>query len=542
MVNYVRTWRALDSGYSHRSEDTEGSSTTLVTYRFHTSANLPDVTDLSYYATSVYALSASDRATFRSALDQIEAVSNIRFVETTEEANINVNGVRGSAWGGWANYPTTTGNMSLEDLSIRTMLHEIGHSLGLKHPFEGDVQLATDLDRQSVTLMSYTFESHTINKLGYLDVDALENLYGTPSSSGNWNVFVQDGVLYVDGTDGSDRFNAENSPLSVNAGGGADYVVGSWHADTMNGGNGNDRLIGGWGNDDLNGGAGADTIRGGYGADTIHGGDGNDRLFGGEYGDTIRGGAGKDIVNGENGFDDLYGDAGDDTLDGGFGWDTLQGGGGNDLLSGGADRDILNGGSGHDVLRGGSGNDDLNGDGGRDSLYGASGRDYLYGGAGNDLLKGGGGPDYMYGEGGADRMFGGLGTDYLDGGDGDDRISGRRGADTLYGGEGNDTLNGGKGGDYLRGNDWSESGTYGADVFQMIGSFGNDTIGDFDEGLDRVEVSEDYLNGYVNARAYLDANSETVDYWNTVVQFGSNSVTFSYVTDIADLYDSFDFV
>jgi hypothetical protein len=34
-------------------------------------------------------------------------------------------------------------------------VHEIGHALGFKHPFEGEPVLAIDLDSKSNTVMSY---------------------------------------------------------------------------------------------------------------------------------------------------------------------------------------------------------------------------------------------------------------------------------------------------------------------------------------------------------------------------------------------------
>ena len=96
------------------------------------------------------------------------------------------------------------------------------------------------------------------------------------------------------------------------------------------------------------GGSGNDTIRASNVASTLQGGDGNDVLFGGSAGDTLTGGNGDDLE---------LGGGGADTLSGGVGSDVLLGGDANDTLTGGSEHDVLNGGAGVDTLSGG-GQDD----------------------------------------------------------------------------------------------------------------------------------------------------------------------------------------
>lgn len=56
------------------------------------------------------------------------------------------------------------------------ILHEIGHALGLKHPFEGEYKLPPELDNNENTIMSYnhvklpnyTFRPYDIKALNYL--------------------------------------------------------------------------------------------------------------------------------------------------------------------------------------------------------------------------------------------------------------------------------------------------------------------------------------------------------------------------------------
>ncbi|MDR5653758.1 calcium-binding protein [Ruixingdingia sedimenti] len=108
------------------------------------------------------------------------------------------------------------------------------------------------------------------------------------------------------------------------------------------------------------------------------------------------------LIVGNAGGNSLSGGAGRDTLQGGLGADTLDGAGDEDHLHGGAGRDSLSGGAARDVLHGGAAGDMLHADEGNDALFGGGGVDTLYGGAGNDRLLGGLGKD---------RLFGGEGVD-----------------------------------------------------------------------------------------------------------------------------------
>ncbi|MGF1640676.1 MAG: hypothetical protein ACFCUO_06980 [Rhodospirillales bacterium] len=150
----------------------------------------------------------------------------------------------------------------------------------------------------------------------------------------------------------------------------------------------------------------------------------------------------------------LVGGPDDDTLIGGTGADTLYGEDGNDVLDGRQGSDLLFGGEGHDVLSGGAGSDTLSGDRGDDTLDGGDGNDRLRGNAGNDVLNGGAGDDNLVGD---------RGDDTLDGGDGADRLQGARGNDRLTGGAG-------------------------PDRFVFLGVGGDDTITDFERGLDTLLI------------------------------------------------------
>lgn len=113
------------------------------------------------------------------------------------------------------------------------------------------------------------------------------------------------------------------------------------------------------------------------------------------------------------------------------------------------------GGGKADLIEGNDAANELLGRGGWDRVYGLGGRDEIYGGNGRDVLSGGDSNDRLYGEGDKDTLWGG------------------RGSDRLYGGEGNDTLNGGTG----------------ADLFVFAAGDGIDTIKDFGTG-DRIDLRD----------------------------------------------------
>lgn len=127
----------------------------------------------------------------------------------------------------WAseNQSPTAGSWGYE-----TLLHEIGHVLGLKHPFDGDDQLPHSFDNTAYSLMSYTSSGGAHTTFSPYDLAALDWLYGRDGLGGSLGV----------GTSGR-------------------YLTGSAASEQLPGGAGNDRLSGSGGNDVIDGGAGTDT-------------------------------------------------------------------------------------------------------------------------------------------------------------------------------------------------------------------------------------------------------------------------------------------
>ncbi|MGQ7793183.1 M10 family metallopeptidase C-terminal domain-containing protein [Faunimonas sp. B44] len=345
------------------------------------------------------------------------------------------------------------------------------------------------------------------------------------------------------------------------------------------------------------GGAGTDTL---IAIENLTGSGFGDTLFGNGAANVIRGGAGNDTLGGRNGDDNLVGDAGNDILDGGNGNDILDGGAGTDEASyatsiGAVTVDLgvagaqNTGGSGTDtliaienltgskfgdtllgngfanVIRGGNGNDSLTGRNGNDSLFGDAGDDILEGGNGNDVLNGGAGTDtasYVTAVAGvtvdlavagaqdtvgagidtlgaienltgsrfADTLFGNGFANAIQGGGGDDSLSGRNGDDILSGGGGTDTLDGGRGNDTL-------TGGAAADIFYFgLKSFGNDIITDWQDGLDKVNVSAAGLSFASFTEAQVGADT-VLTYFDGV---SNNTITFLNVNQA--LIEASDFI
>ena len=173
-------------------------------------------------------------------------------------------------------------------------------------------------------------------------------------------------------------------------------------------------------------------------------------------------------------------------IDGEIEGDVLFGSGADSLvITGGTIDGEVYGGEGNDVLTGGRDDDVLFGDGGDDLLTGNRGDDILDGGAGDDQLFGGRGDDQLSGGADDDQLDGGRGADSLDGGAGEDVLTGGRGADRLDGGSENDQLTGGRGGD----------------SFVFVQGTAADTVTDFGEGSDELDVS---AFGFADAQAVLD--------------------------------------
>jgi Ca2+-binding RTX toxin-like protein len=307
--------------------------------------------------------------------------------------------------------------------------------------------------------------------------------------------------------------------------------------DTLLGGGGNDVVwLNQGGSDQVDAGGGSDTVvifSADAGVDDIDGGAGTDSLsfynavagaqvslLAGTFG--VGGVAGGAVTQFENVYgsafaDGIIGDAGSNFIDAGQGADTIDGGAGADTMVGGADNDTYAVDNAGDIVS------EL-ADGGRDRVNAsvdhtlASNVENLtltglaaYG-LGNDLansingnnheniINGAGGDDLLLGRDGNDILAGSSGADRLYGGNNNDRLSGGNDDDQLYGDSGNDRLDGGTGTDLLTGGD-------GQDLFKFTTGTGSDTVADFVNGADLIDLT---ANAAANSFADVQAGMAQV--------------------------------
>ncbi len=101
--------------------------------------------------------------------------------------------------------------------------------------------------------------------------------------------------------------------------------------------------------------------------------------------------------------------------------------------------------------------------------------------------KGGSGDDFILGNEAKNTLKGNNGKDTLKGEKNNDKLFGGKGNDILFGGKGDDKLVGGKGNDKLKGNG-------GKDKFVFSDNFGQDTIKDFQNNKDTVQLNDKLWN------------------------------------------------
>lgn len=212
--------------------------------------------------------SASQQAATRTAFSYLQQLTGIQFQETTSGtgadfhlANLNLDGSNTTGLCSWrslrsgndttvtsysadayvyldnAEWRAMTQNLAVGTQGYETLLHELGHALGLKHPFvePGDEALAVlprSEDNTNNTIMSYNTAGGWHSTYSPYDVAALNWLYGGDGLRGD---------------------------LGINSTTGARYLTGSFNADTLTGTQFNDTLQGYGGNDMIDGAEGTDT-------------------------------------------------------------------------------------------------------------------------------------------------------------------------------------------------------------------------------------------------------------------------------------------
>lgn len=357
----------------------------------------PTYVGTSEVTTSYQILSVDQAAAFRLALAGWDDLIAANFVETGDDASargeirvaftgFDMDGDTGAyAYSGppqptggkvgdvWINAASVAESFARGTGNYETLVHEIGHSLGLSHSF-GDPGIPVAFDSTRYTVMSYTEAARSVvvsfalvgnsirASFAYataitpmvLDIAAVQAIYGadpTTRSGDTVYAFDQDAThfqsIYDAGGNDTIDLSQFTRPNTIDLTPGAYSTLGEftqaaqveyWTA-----------RFPGFGTfiaSSLNR-AELFTRTDNLGialTTTI------ENAVGGRQSDSITGNAVANVLRGMDGADILRGGAGDDTLDGGAGSDMVFGDDGNDRIEGGADDDVMTGGAGADLF------------------------------------------------------------------------------------------------------------------------------------------------------------------------------------------------
>jgi serralysin len=203
------------------------------------------------------AFTPAQQGSARTALNELSRLTGIQFTETAAGsaaqihlANINLEGASTTGLCSWQSsysyardqqltsydadafvyldnleWGAANRNLAPGGQGYETLLHELGHALGLKHPFEDGATLPSAQDNSSNTLMSYTSAGGNHSTYSPYDVAALNWLYGGDGLRGALGINSTTGGRYYTGTNTNDTLQGGGGNDTLNGGSGLDTVV-----------------------------------------------------------------------------------------------------------------------------------------------------------------------------------------------------------------------------------------------------------------------------------------------------------------------------
>jgi hypothetical protein len=247
-----------------------GAPANTLYYTFSVTSGLEDTqSTASIFTGSQQAFSAFQQAQTRLAFAYLSQVTGIKFVETSggtdaqiHLANANLTGTTTTGLCSWhssygysgnqlASYDADAyvyldnvewgaqnSNLAPGGYGYETLLHELGHALGLKHPFEttsdNSATLPVSQDSTANTLMSYNYVGSAYSQYQQDDLAALAWLYGGDGLGGALGINSTTGGRYLMGSSGNDNLVGTTAD---------DVFQGNGGDDMINGGGGNDTAV-----------------------------------------------------------------------------------------------------------------------------------------------------------------------------------------------------------------------------------------------------------------------------------------------------------